>query len=95
MTRDRKILIKDWYEGLYELGEEEIDLLNEKNERVDLSALKKEFGIEKFVLDRDGVEAIKARTYEPTANIQGMVLYNVNKAGSTGININTESIEFI
>ena len=39
-----KILIKDWYEGLYELGEEEINLLNEKNERVDLSALKKEFG---------------------------------------------------
>jgi acetylornithine deacetylase/succinyl-diaminopimelate desuccinylase-like protein len=73
MTRDRKILIKDWYEGLYELGEEEINLLNEKNERVDLSALKKEFGIEKFVLDREGVEAIKARTYEPTANIQGMV----------------------
>ena len=33
MTRDRKILIKDWYEGLYELGEEEINLLNEKNER--------------------------------------------------------------
>ncbi len=73
MTRDRKILIKDWYDGLYELGEEEINLLNEKNERVDLSALKKEFGIEKFVLDREGVEAIKARTYEPTANIQGMV----------------------
>ncbi len=73
MTRDRKILIKDWYEGLYELGEEEINLLKEKNERVDLSALKKEFGIEKFVLDREGVDAIKARTYEPTANIQGMV----------------------
>ena len=30
MTRDRKILIKDWYEGLYELGEEEINLLNER-----------------------------------------------------------------
>ena len=73
MTRDRKILIKDWYEGLYELGEEEINLLNEKNERVDLSALKSEFGIENFVLNRDGVEAIKARTYEPTANIQGMI----------------------
>ena len=33
MTRDRKILIKDWYEGLYELGEEEINLLDEKNEK--------------------------------------------------------------
>ena len=40
---------------------------------VDLSALKSEFGIENFVLNRDGVEAIKARTYEPTANIQGMI----------------------
>ena len=68
-----KILIKDWYDGLYELGEEELNLLNEKNKRVDLSALKEEFGIENFVLNRDGVDAIKARTYEPTANIQGMI----------------------
>jgi len=73
MTRDRKILIKDWYEGLYELGEEELNLLEDKNQRVDLSALKKEFGIKNFVHNRDGVDAIRARTYEPTANIQGMI----------------------
>ena len=73
MDRNRRILIKDWYEGLYELGEEEINLINEKNERVDLDILKKEFGIDNFVLNREGAEAIKARTYEPTANIQGMI----------------------
>ena len=27
MDRNRRILIKDWYEGLYELGEEEINLI--------------------------------------------------------------------
>ena len=66
MTRDRKILIKDWYDGLYELGEEELNLLNEKNKRVDLSALKEEFGIENFVLNRDGVDLSLIHISEPT-----------------------------
>lgn len=73
MDRHRKILIKDWYEGLYVLGKEEIDLINEKNERINLDTLKNEFGLDKFVLNRKGVDAIKARTYEPTANIQGII----------------------
>ena len=73
MDRDRKILIKDWYEGLYQLGEEELNLIDEKNSRVDLNVLKEEFGIENFVLNREGKDAIRARTYEPTANIQGMI----------------------
>ena len=73
MDRNRKILIKDWYEGLYELGKEELDLIDEKNSRVDLNILKDEFGIKNFVLNRDGKDAIRARTYEPTANIQGMI----------------------
>ena len=73
MDRNRKILIKDWYEGLYVLGDEEIELINEKNSRINLDVLKKEFGINEFVLKREGAEAIKARTYEPTANIQGMI----------------------
>ena len=73
MDRNRKILIKDWYDGLYELGEEELNLIEEKNSRVDLNVLKEEFGIENFVLNREGKDAIRARTYEPTANIQGMV----------------------
>ena len=76
MDRNRKILIKDWYQGLYQLGEEELNLIDEKNSRIDLNVLKEEFGIENFVLNRDGVDAIRARTYEPTANIQGMISLN-------------------
>jgi acetylornithine deacetylase/succinyl-diaminopimelate desuccinylase-like protein len=45
---------------------------------VDLGALKAEWGIEQFALGRDGVDAIRARAYEPTANIQGLI------AGYTG-----------
>jgi hypothetical protein len=30
-------------------------------------------GIDRFVLGRDGIEALKARAYEPTANIAGII----------------------
>ena len=40
--------------------------------RLDLNKLKQEWGIEEFALGRDGVEAIKARAYEPTCNIAGL-----------------------
>jgi len=72
MDENRRILIDDWYEGIWQLGAEEEDLLVEKAKRVDLNALKREFGIEQFALGRDGIDAIRARTYEPTANIQGI-----------------------
>ncbi len=69
---NRRILIDNWYEGLWELGEEEIGQLEENAKRVDLDALKKEWGIERFALGRDGMEALKARAYEPTCNICGL-----------------------
>ncbi len=69
---NRRILIKDWYEGLWELGEEELGQLEENARRVDLDALKKEWGIEQFALGRNGLEALKARAYEPTCNICGL-----------------------
>lgn len=68
---NRRILIDGWYEGLWELGEEELEQLEANASRLDLNKLKQEWGIEKFA-GRDGVEAIKARAYEPTCNIAGL-----------------------
>jgi acetylornithine deacetylase/succinyl-diaminopimelate desuccinylase-like protein len=78
LDRDRKILIEGWEEGIWELGPDDEQQLVDKAARVDLDALKEEWGIDRFALGRDGVDAIRARTYEPTANIQGMI------AGYTG-----------
>ena len=78
LDRDRKILIEGWEEGIWQLGPDDEQQLTDKAARVDLNALKEEWGISEFALGRDGVDAIRARTYEPTANIQGMI------AGYTG-----------
>ncbi len=78
LDRDRRILIEDWEEGIWELGPEDEAQLYDKAARVDLDALKAEWGISEFARGRDGVDAIRARAYEPTANIQGMI------AGYTG-----------
>jgi acetylornithine deacetylase/succinyl-diaminopimelate desuccinylase-like protein len=72
VDENRHILVKDWYEGLWELGEEEISQLQENANRVDMNKLKEEWGIDQFALGRDGIEAIKARAYEPTCNIAGL-----------------------
>lgn len=69
---NRRILIDGWYEGLWELGDEEIEQLEENARRLDMDKLKEEWGISEFALGRDGVEAIKARAYEPTCNIAGL-----------------------
>ena len=78
MDENRRILIDGWDEGIWQLGPEDEQQLRDKAARVDLQALKDEWGIDAFALGRDGIDAIRARTYEPTANIQGMV------AGYTG-----------
>jgi acetylornithine deacetylase/succinyl-diaminopimelate desuccinylase-like protein len=68
----RHILIEDWYEGLWQLGEEEQSQLEENARRLDLNLLKKEWGLAEFALGRDGIDAIRARAYEPTCNIAGL-----------------------
>ena len=73
MDENRRILIDGWYEGLYELEDEDYQQLAEKSARVDLSKMREEWGIESFALGRDGIDAIKARAYEPTANIAGFI----------------------
>ncbi len=73
MDENRRILIDGWYDGLYELQEEDEAQLTEKARRVDLDKLKAEWGIAEFALGREGVDAIRARAYEPTANIAGLI----------------------
>jgi acetylornithine deacetylase/succinyl-diaminopimelate desuccinylase-like protein len=68
----RHILIEGWYDGLWQLGEEELGQLEENARRLDLDLLKQEWGISEFALGRDGIEAIRARAYEPTCNIAGL-----------------------
>ncbi|MBN8618723.1 MAG: M20/M25/M40 family metallo-hydrolase, partial [Anaerolineae bacterium] len=73
MDDQRRILIDGWYEGLYELQDEDYEQLEDKLRRINLDDMRREWGIEQFALGRDGIEAIKARNFEPTANIQGIV----------------------
>ncbi|MDH4065343.1 MAG: M20/M25/M40 family metallo-hydrolase, partial [Acidobacteriota bacterium] len=76
--RNRRILIDDWEEGIWQLAPDDEQQLADKADRVDLQAMKDEWGITAFAKGRDGIDAIRARSYEPTANIQGIV------AGYTG-----------
>lgn len=78
MDENRRILIEDWYDGLWQLGPDDEQQLVDKAGRVDLAGMKEEWGISEFALGRDGIDAIRARSYEPTANIQGII------AGYTG-----------
>ncbi len=72
MDRDKNILIPDWAEGLYEPTSEDLGYLEDKAARIDFDLLKDEMGVDAFALGRDGVDALRARTYESTANIQGI-----------------------
>jgi acetylornithine deacetylase/succinyl-diaminopimelate desuccinylase-like protein len=72
MDRSKNILIPDWAEGIYEPDDEDMGYLADKAARIDFDMLKDEMGVDAFALGRDGVDALKARTYEPTANIQGI-----------------------
>ena len=78
MDRDRNILIEDWAEGIWQLGPDDEQQILDKAARIDTAEMKREWGIDSFVLGRDGADAVRARAYEPTANIQGLI------AGYTG-----------
>lgn len=69
----RRILVEGWYDGIWQLDETDERQLIDKAARADFAGMKKEWGIDAFALGRDGVDAIRARTYEPTANIQGLI----------------------
>ena len=78
LDRDRRILIEDWAEGIWQLTPEDEEQVQAKAARIDTAEMKREWGIDEFVLGRDGADAVRARAYEPTANIQGII------AGYTG-----------
>lgn len=83
MDRDRNILIPDWAEGIYVPDEDHEAFLRDKAGRIDFDMLRDEMGVDEFVLGRDGVDALRARTYEPTANIQGIEAGYMGKGTKT------------
>jgi acetylornithine deacetylase/succinyl-diaminopimelate desuccinylase-like protein len=70
---NRRIQIDGWYDGLYELLDEDYEILEDKLNRVNLDDMREEWGIDEFAMGRDGIDALIARHYEPTANIAGIV----------------------
>jgi acetylornithine deacetylase/succinyl-diaminopimelate desuccinylase-like protein len=66
-----KILIKDWYKDVREFTSEELSLI--ANEPFDEEKFKKEYGIDKFLNNVTGIEAIKAFVGMPTCNIAGLL----------------------
>lgn len=78
MDRNRNILIENWAEGIYQPDAEDEGYLADKAARIDFDLMRQDLAVDDFVLGRTGVDALRARTYEPTANIQGIV------AGYTG-----------
>lgn len=73
MDENRRILVDGWYDGLYELQDEDHDILQDKLSRVSLDDMREEWDIDRFALGRDGIDALIARHYEPTANIAGII----------------------
>lgn len=73
VDEQRRVLIPGWYEGLWELGDEEREQLEANAARLDLDKLRRGWGLDSFALGRDGVEALQARAYEPTCNIAGLI----------------------
>jgi len=81
--RDDKgeILIKDWYEEVREFTIEELSFINK--EPFDEEALKKEYGITKFLNNAKGIEVKKAFEGFPTCNISGLVSGYIGEGSKT------------
>ena len=81
--RDDKgeILIKDWYEDVREFTIEELSFINK--EPFDDEALKKEYGITKFLNNAKGIEVKKAFEGLPTSNISGLISGYIGEGSKT------------
>ena len=81
--RDDKgeILIKDWYEEVRQFTIEELSFINK--EPFDEEALKKEYGITKFLNNAKGIEVKKAFEGFPTCNISGLVSGYIGEGSKT------------
>ena len=76
-----KILIKDWYKEVKPLSKSEMKII--KNEPIDESSFKKEYGIKDFVDNKKGLELKKALVGDPTCNIAGFVSGYTGKGAKT------------
>ena len=76
-----KILIKDWYKEVKPLSKSEMKII--KNEPIDESSYKKEYGIKDFVDNKKGLELKKALVGDPTCNIAGFVSGYTGKGAKT------------
>ena len=81
--RDDKgeILIKDWYEEVRQFTIEELSFINK--EPFDEEALKKEYGITKFLNNAKSIAVKKAFEGLPTCNISGLVSGYIGKGSKT------------
>ena len=76
-----KILVKDWYKEVKSLSKLEMKII--KNEPIDESSFKKEYGIKDFVDNKKGLELKKALVGDPTCNIAGFVSGYTGKGAKT------------
>lgn len=67
--KNGKVLIKDWYKEVRPFTDQELSVIG--NEPFDEQEFKKEYGIERFVANAEGIEIKKAHVGMPTCNIAG------------------------
>jgi acetylornithine deacetylase/succinyl-diaminopimelate desuccinylase-like protein len=68
-NKDGKILIENWYKEVDNFTKEELKVI--ASEPFDEKSFKKEYGIQKFVGNKKGVDIRKAVVGDPTCNIAG------------------------
>lgn len=67
--KDGKILIKDWYKDIDKFTKQDLKTISD--EPFDSASFKKEYGIKKFVGNKNGLAIKKALVGDPTCNIAG------------------------
>jgi acetylornithine deacetylase/succinyl-diaminopimelate desuccinylase-like protein len=80
---DERILIDGWYDPLEPLSQEDITLLHEIEKDLDEAQLKKELGIDRFLLNRTGFELVKERYFGTTCTINGISSGYVGRGSKT------------
>jgi acetylornithine deacetylase/succinyl-diaminopimelate desuccinylase-like protein len=76
-----KILVEGFYDNVKSPSEEEVECLNEVP--FEEEEIKRELGINRFLKNRSGLEALKALLYEPTCTVNGLVSGYTGKGSKT------------
>ncbi|NOJ29368.1 MAG: acetylornithine deacetylase [Nitrososphaeraceae archaeon] len=69
--KNGKILIKNWYDDINALSEEELNTIS--NEYFNEESFKKEYGITQFIDNKTGINIKKALVGNPSCNIAGLI----------------------